>query len=91
MLLSNLIFSLKAKAYGSFVDHEMSNTRRPAYKFTHAVSPVQAQVYGGRLELGLNTGNKNILYTGFDFKQIAKQGHRDREVFINDLAYRLKV
>ena len=81
--LSKSIFSLKIKGYGSFVDHEMSNTRRPAYKFTHAVSPVQAQVYGGRLELGLNTGNKNILYTGFDFKQIAKQGHRDREVFIN--------
>ncbi len=81
--LSKSIFSLKIKGYGSFVDHEMSNTRRPAYKFTHAVSPVQAQVYGGRLELGLNTGGNNILYTGFDFKQIAKQGHRDREVFIN--------
>jgi iron complex outermembrane receptor protein len=84
--LSNLnksIFSLKVKAYGSFVDHEMSNERRPAYKFTHAVSPVEAQVFGGRAELGLKMGNHNIMYAGMDFKQIAKQGFRDREVFIN--------
>lgn len=81
--LTSSIFSLKLKAYASIVDHEMSNTRRPAYKFTHAVSPVQAQVYGGRAEFGINTNEKNILYAGLDFKQIAKQGHRDREVFIN--------
>jgi iron complex outermembrane receptor protein len=81
--LSKSIFSLKLKMFGSFVDHEMSNKRRPAYKFTHAVSPVQAQVYGGRTEIGINTGEKNILYAGLDYKQIAKQGYRDREVFIN--------
>ena len=81
--LSKSIFSLKIKMYASVVDHEMSNKRRPAYKFTHAISPVQAQVYGGRAEIGLNTGEKNILYAGIDYKQIAKQGHRDREVYIN--------
>ena len=81
--LSPTIFSLKFKAYGSYVDHEMSNTRRPAYKLTHAVSPVNATVYGGRSEIGLNTSEKNILYAGVDYKHIGKQGVRNREVFIN--------
>lgn len=81
--LSSSIFTLKFKAYGSFVNHEMSNELRPAYKFTHAISPVEAQVYGGRAELGMNTGSRNILYTGIDYKLIAKQGYRDREVYIN--------
>jgi iron complex outermembrane receptor protein len=81
--LTNSIFSLKLKAYASMVDHEMSNKRRPAYNFVHAVSPVKAQIYGGRTELGINTSTKNIIYAGVDFKQIAKQGHRDREVIKN--------
>ncbi len=81
--LTPSIFSLKFKAYSSYVDHEMSNTRRPAYKFTHAVSPVNATVYGGRSEIGFNTGEKNILYAGIDYKHIGKQGIRNREVFIN--------
>ena len=81
--LTPTIFQVKFKAYGSYVDHEMSNTRRPAYEFTHAVSPVNATVYGGRGEIGLNAGEKNILYAGFDYKHIGKQGVRNREVFIN--------
>ncbi len=81
--LSESIFMLKAKVYGSFVDHEMSNLRRPAARFTHAISPVQAQVYGGRTELGITAGSKDVIFTGVDFKQIAKQGHRDRTVYEN--------
>ncbi len=81
--LSESIFMLKAKVYGSFVDHEMSNLRRPAAKFTHAISPVEAQVYGGRTELGINFGKKDIAFVGVDAKLIAKQGVRNREVFQN--------
>ena len=81
--LSETIFMLKAKIYGSFVKHEMSNLKRPAAHFTHAISPVEAQVYGGRTELGLNIGSKDVLFVGVDIKNIAKQGHRIREVFIN--------
>ena len=81
--LSESIFILKAKVYGSFVDHEMSNLRRPAAKFTHAISPVEAQVYGGRTELGINFGEKDIAFIGVDAKLIAKQGVRNREVFQN--------
>ena len=81
--LSESIFLLKAKVYGSFVDHEMSNLKRPAARFTHAISPVQAQVYGGRTELGINLGSKDVLFAGIDMKHIAKQGHRDRTVYEN--------
>ena len=81
--LTPTIFSLKVKLYGSYVDHEMSNTRRPAYKFTHAVSPVNATVYGGRTEVGITTNERNIIYIGADYKHIGKQGVRNREVFIN--------
>ena len=81
--LSESIFILKAKVYGSFVDHEMSNLKRPAARFTHAISPVQAQVYGGRTELGINLGSNDVLFAGFDMKHIAKQGHRDRTVYEN--------
>lgn len=81
--LTESIFLLKAKLYGSFVDHEMSNLRRPALRFTEAISPVQAQVYGGRTELGINASRNDIVFLGADYKQIAKQGHRDRTVFEN--------
>ncbi len=81
--ISKLIGHIKFKAYGSFVTHEMSTKRRPSWALTEAVSPVEAQVYGGRLEFGLNTGSKNIIYTGVDFKQIGKQGQRNRLVKIN--------
>jgi len=81
--LSKAIFILKLKIYASFVDHEMSNLRRPAAKYTHAVSPVKAQVFGGRTELGLNFGKNDVLFVGLDAKLIAKQGIRNREVFQN--------
>ncbi|MBG0781747.1 MAG: TonB-dependent receptor [Bacteroidales bacterium] len=81
--ISPLLKSFKIKAYGSYVDHEMSNTLRPAYKAVHAVSPVTAQVFGGRTEFGLQTASNNLLYAGIDYKHIGKDGGRDRLVFKN--------
>lgn len=81
--LSPVLKSLKLKAYGSYVDHEMSNTRRPAYAAAHAVSPVNATVLGGRTEFGLQTSGANFLYAGVDFKHIGKDGVRNRLVFKN--------
>ncbi len=81
--ISKTIAHIKIKAYGSFVTHEMSTKRRPSWKLTEAVSPVETQVFGGRTEFGLNTGSKNIIYAGVDYKQIAKQGQRNRLVKIN--------
>ncbi|MDY0342571.1 MAG: TonB-dependent receptor [Lentimicrobium sp.] len=81
--LTPVIKSLKVKLYGSYVDHEMSNTLRPAYAAVHAVSPVTARVMGGRTELGLQTFTNNLLYAGIDFKHIAKDGYRERLVYKN--------
>ena len=81
--LSDLIFSLKVKAYGSDVDHEMDNELRPNYKMVHAVTPVTATIYGGRTELGLKFSGKDINYFGVDYKHIEKDGKRIREVYIN--------
>jgi len=81
--LSPKIFSLKTKIYGSFVDHEMSNEGRKNYMMVHANTPVTASVYGGRLELGMKTGESNILYFGGDVKLTAKDGYRNRKIYKN--------
>lgn len=81
--LSQNISSFKLKLYGSYVDHVMSNTNRPAYKVSQAVSPVNATVFGGRTEFGISSGTANLLFAGVDFKLIAKDGQRDRLVFKN--------
>ena len=81
--ISGTIFSLKVKAYGSFVNHLMSNKRRPNYKMTHATTPVDARTFGGRAEIGISIGSRNIMYAGVDFQNIDKNGSREREVFIN--------
>ncbi len=81
--LSEKIFSLKFKLYGSYVTHLMTNKRRPNYKFTHSSTPVDARAYGGRAEIGISTGARNILYAGMDFQSIGKNGSRERVVYIN--------
>ncbi len=81
--LSPAVFSLKIKAYGAYVTHLMTNKRRPSYKATHASTPVDARTLGGRMELGISTGARNILYAGIDFFHVGKNGSRERIVYIN--------
>ncbi len=81
--LSSSVFSLKVKLYGSYVTHLMTNKRRPNYKFTHSTTPVQAKTFGGRFELGISAGARNVLYAGVDFQHIGKDGSRKRVVYIN--------
>ncbi|PLX12957.1 MAG: hypothetical protein C0598_04840 [Marinilabiliales bacterium] len=81
--ISKSISHLKLKIYSSFVDHEMSTRNRMSWMMVEGVAPVQAQVYGGRAEFLINTTKKNKFYVGTDFRQIAKQGNRDRLVKIN--------
>jgi len=81
--LSDAIFSLKVKMYGSYISHLMTNERRPSYKATHASTPVTANTFGGRAEIGISTGVRNILYAGLDFQHIGKDGSRERVVYIN--------
>ncbi len=81
--ISHSLFSLKAKVYYSYIDHVMVNWYRPAYKMTHAITPVTANNFGGRFELGIKAGNNDVLYTGLDYQFIGKDGSRHREVYIN--------
>jgi iron complex outermembrane receptor protein len=84
--ITNTIISLKAKFYFSYVDHLMVNWYRPAYKNVHAETPVTAQNFGGRFELGLNVNNNNVLYAGVDFQYVGKDGSRSRKVYTNTCA-----
>jgi len=81
--ISEAVFSLKFKLYGSYVTHLMTNKRRPNYKMVHATTPLNARNFGGRTEIGISIGPGSILYAGFDFQHIGKNGSRTREVFIN--------
>lgn len=81
--LSHRINGLRLKLYGSFVDHRMSNTLRPAFKLTESVSHVTANVIGGRSELIIQTARFNLLHAGLDFKQTGKDGTRERLVHKN--------
>ena len=81
--LSDLIFSLKVKAYGSFVDHEMSTRNRPSWKLTEAVTNVNSKSLGGRLEFGLKPGDNILQFVGLDYAYTNKDGSRNRLVKIN--------
>ncbi len=81
--LSESLFSLKVKVYGAYVSHLMTNKRRPSYKATHSKTPVEARTFGGRMELGISTGARNILYAGVDFLHVGKDGSRERVVYVN--------
>jgi len=81
--ISKLIFSLKAKIFGSFVTHEMSTRRRPSWNYTEAVTPVTSKSLGGRLEFGFKPSSKLIQYAGADYNYTNKDGQRNRLVKIN--------
>ncbi len=81
--LSDAIFSFKVKAFGSSVTHLMTNNLRPNYMMSHASTPVNAKNYGGRAELGISMGARNVVFVGADFQHIGKDGSRTREVFVN--------
>ncbi len=78
--ITDNIFSLKMKIYGSDVYHEMSNKRRPNFMMTDALSIVESNTFGGKLEIAyLPFGNWNF-YTGIDNKYISRDGDRTRLV-----------
>ncbi len=81
--ISNVIFQLKAKVFGSYADHEMSTRNRPSWTLTEAVTPVTSKSFGGRLEFGLKPGEKFVQFTGLDYNYTNKEGQRNRLVKIN--------
>jgi iron complex outermembrane receptor protein len=83
--ITNALFSLSAKLYGSRVDHIMDNLERPNYKMVHAVAEVNSQMLGAKFESILNISNTGILYLGSDFYHMNKDGNRNRKVLINSM------
>ena len=78
--LDGILNEISAKAYFSYVDHVMSNTNRPSFMMTEAVSEIDATTTGGKLELKLQPTHKFTLYTGLDAFSVARDGGRTRLV-----------
>jgi iron complex outermembrane receptor protein len=77
------INKVELKTFGNWIDHQMSNKRRPNTKVLNAVSKLQSQTFGGRGELFFQSSEQHQLVFGTDYKMIGKQGNREREVFYN--------
>ncbi len=74
--------SISAKAYYSFVDHLMDNSKRPNFMMVEAVSPVEATTIGGKFELKIVPNENWQFYTGLDAMHIGREGNRTRLVKI---------
>jgi iron complex outermembrane receptor protein len=74
------LFGLTFKAYGSQVDHIMTNSRRPNFMMLEAVADVESTTLGGKLEASWLPSKKSTLYTGIDAKYIARKGDRVRTI-----------
>ncbi len=80
---NNLLSGIKIKAYGSLVDHLMSNELKKNFEFALALSPVESQTLGGKTEFKFSLNDKLTMFTGFDYYYKARDGARNREVYIN--------
>ncbi len=78
--LNGLLTEIDAKVYYSYVDHIMTNTRRPSFMMTEAISAIDAITAGGKVEFKLKPSEKLALYTGVDVLHIARDGDRTRLV-----------
>ena len=82
--LSTTINALTAKAYYSYVDHLMTNNRRPSFTTTGASSAVDATTIGGKLELNYKPFKNFNMFSGLDAMHVARDGNRIREVKIKN-------
>ena len=78
--LGSSLFGLTLKAYGSQVDHIMSNSLRPNFMMVEAVAEVESSTLGGKIEGSWLTSPKSTLYTGLDAKYINRKGDRVRTI-----------
>lgn len=77
---NNYFKGLHAKIYYSFVDHIMSNYRRPSFTNSEAIALVDATTFGGKLESEWNLGTNWKLFGGTDFVALSREGNRNRLV-----------
>ena len=80
--IGNIVKSLTAKAYHSYVDHLMTNDNRPSFMMMEAASNVDATTIGGKLELNWKPAQKINVFSGIDAMHIARDGGRTRLVKI---------
>jgi iron complex outermembrane receptor protein len=78
--LSGFLKEVNAKVYYSYVDHIMSNTRRPSFMMMEAVSAIEASTAGGKVEFTMKPTDTWTLYGGVDAMLIARDGGRTRLV-----------
>ena len=79
--LGSHLFSINAKAYGSFVNHVMVNTLRPNYNMMHARADVSTNISGGKIEIGLTPTARTLWHIGADAQHTASDGYRYRDVY----------
>lgn len=85
--MNGLINSVNLKAYYSKVHHVMDNAFKPTITTVEAVTDANTKTYGGRAEAGLIIG-KNVLFVGFDFSRVEKDGFRTRKMKTGPMAGR---
>ncbi len=76
--ISPRLYGLTVKAYGSHVDHVMSNKRRPNFSMVDAEAIVQANTFGGRAELAWMPNQKILVHSGLDHRYVSRDGERVR-------------
>ena len=69
---------LSAKAYYSFVNHIMDNSRRLTFETSENIADVEATTYGGKIESEWNFIEKWKLFAGADMVNLSRDGGRDR-------------
>jgi len=74
--------SLSSKFYYSYVDHLMTNFKRPNFMMVEAKSGVEATTAGGKIELKIVPNENWQLYSGLDATYIGREGNRNRLVKI---------
>ncbi len=72
------LVGLNIKAYGTQVNHIMTNHRRPNFMMVDAVAEVSATTVGGKAELSVMPGKKTMLYVGTDYRYVGRDGERLR-------------
>jgi len=81
--IGEVVKTLNAKVYYSFVDHLMTNFKRPSFMRMSASSPVEATTIGGKIELKWNPSKSVKLFSGVDAMLIARDGVRNRIMKLN--------
>lgn len=83
--VSELINNINLKAYYSTVHHIMDNEFKPTRVNVEATTDAKTKTRGARGETGLIIG-KNVLFVGFDFSKVEKDGFRTRKMLTGPMA-----